>query len=35
MLLQGWQTNLIFYSSVLFLPLGVLAAGVAVWWARR
>jgi ABC-type uncharacterized transport system involved in gliding motility auxiliary subunit len=35
MLLQGWQSNLIFYSSVLFLPLAVLAAGVAVWWSRR
>lgn len=35
LLLQGAQRNLIFYSSTLFLPLAVLAAGLAVWWTRR
>jgi ABC-type uncharacterized transport system involved in gliding motility auxiliary subunit len=35
LLLTGTQQNLIFYSSVLFLPLSVLAAGLVVWWARR
>ena len=34
-LLQGNQLNLVFYSSALFLPLVVLGAGAAVWWARR
>ena len=29
------QMNLIAYSSFLFLPLAVLAAGAAVWWTRR
>ncbi|MCL6649228.1 MAG: GldG family protein [Chloroflexi bacterium] len=29
------QTNLILFSSVLFLPLVVLGAGAAVWWQRR
>jgi ABC-type uncharacterized transport system involved in gliding motility auxiliary subunit len=35
MLLTGWQLNLVMYSSLLFLPLLVLAAGAAVWWTRR
>jgi ABC-type uncharacterized transport system involved in gliding motility auxiliary subunit len=35
LLLTGTQQNLIFYSSVLFLPLSVLAAGLVVWWVRR
>jgi ABC-type uncharacterized transport system involved in gliding motility auxiliary subunit len=35
MLLTGPQLNLVTYSSLLFLPLLVLAAGVAVWWSRR
>jgi ABC-type uncharacterized transport system involved in gliding motility auxiliary subunit len=29
------QMNLVAYSSFLFLPLAVLAAGAAVWWVRR
>jgi ABC-type uncharacterized transport system involved in gliding motility auxiliary subunit len=29
------QMNKIFYSSVLLLPLIVIAAGVGVWWRRR
>jgi ABC-type uncharacterized transport system involved in gliding motility auxiliary subunit len=29
------QRNLIFYGSVIFLPLIVLAIGGAVWWQRR
>jgi ABC-type uncharacterized transport system involved in gliding motility auxiliary subunit len=29
------QMNLVAYSSFLFLPLAVLAAGAAVWWTRR
>jgi ABC-type uncharacterized transport system involved in gliding motility auxiliary subunit len=35
MVLIPWQSNLIRWSSILFLPLAVLAAGVAVWWTRR
>ncbi len=35
MLLTGGQLNLMFLATVLLLPLGVLAAGVAVWWTRR
>jgi hypothetical protein len=35
MLLQGWQSNLIVFSSALFLPLAVLAVGGALWWTRR
>jgi ABC-type uncharacterized transport system involved in gliding motility auxiliary subunit len=35
MLLTGLQMNVILFSSVLFLPLLVLAAGAAVWWLRR
>jgi ABC-type uncharacterized transport system involved in gliding motility auxiliary subunit len=35
MLLTGPQLNLVMYSSLLFLPALVLAAGVAVWWMRR
>jgi ABC-type uncharacterized transport system involved in gliding motility auxiliary subunit len=33
--LTGPQMNLVAYSSFLFLPLAVLAAGAAVWWTRR
>jgi ABC-type uncharacterized transport system involved in gliding motility auxiliary subunit len=33
--LIGWQSSLIAVSSVLLLPLAILAAGAAVWWARR
>jgi ABC-type uncharacterized transport system involved in gliding motility auxiliary subunit len=35
MVLTGPQMNLVGYSSFLFLPLAVLAAGAAVWWTRR
>ncbi len=35
MLLTGPQINLLKFSSWLFLPLAVLAAGAAVWWTRR
>ncbi len=35
MVLTSSQMNLVAYSSFLFLPLGVLAAGAAVWWTRR
>jgi ABC-type uncharacterized transport system involved in gliding motility auxiliary subunit len=33
--LTSSQMNLVAYSSFLFLPLAVLAAGAAVWWTRR
>ena len=29
------QMQMIFYTSVLLLPLAVIAAGVSVWWKRR
>ena len=29
------QMSLVFYSSVIALPLFVLAAGISVWWRRR
>jgi ABC-type uncharacterized transport system involved in gliding motility auxiliary subunit len=29
------QMNMIFYTSVLLMPLAVIAAGVSVWWRRR
>jgi ABC-type uncharacterized transport system involved in gliding motility auxiliary subunit len=35
MVLTAPQMNLVAYSSFLFLPLAVLAAGAAVWWTRR
>lgn len=35
MLLTGTQLNVMFLSTVLLLPLAVLAAGTAVWWTRR
>ena len=35
MTLIGWQMNLIAVSSVVLLPLAILAAGAAVWWTRR
>jgi ABC-type uncharacterized transport system involved in gliding motility auxiliary subunit len=35
LVLTNSQMNLIAYSSFLFLPLAVLAAGAAVWWTRR
>jgi ABC-type uncharacterized transport system involved in gliding motility auxiliary subunit len=34
-ILTAPQMNLVAYSSFLFLPLAVLAAGAAVWWFRR
>lgn len=33
--LTSAQQNTILYSTVIFLPLIVLAAGAAVWWSRR
>lgn len=35
LVLTAPQMNLVAYSSFLFLPLAVLAAGAAVWWTRR
>jgi ABC-type uncharacterized transport system involved in gliding motility auxiliary subunit len=35
LILTGTQQNMLLYSSTLFLPLGVLAIGVYVWWQRR
>jgi ABC-type uncharacterized transport system involved in gliding motility auxiliary subunit len=35
LVLTSQQMNLIAFSSFLFLPLAVLAAGLAVWWTRR
>jgi ABC-type uncharacterized transport system involved in gliding motility auxiliary subunit len=35
MFLTGAQMNMVLYSSVIFLPLLVLAGGAAVWWSRR
>lgn len=35
MFLTGAQQSLVLYSSVLFLPLIVLAMGGFVWWSRR
>ena len=35
MTLIGWQMNLIWVSSIVLLPLALLAGGVAVWWSRR
>jgi ABC-type uncharacterized transport system involved in gliding motility auxiliary subunit len=29
------QMNTLFYSSMIFLPLIVVASGFAVWWRRR
>lgn len=33
--LSARQVNTLFYSSVVFLPLIVIASGFAVWWRRR
>jgi ABC-type uncharacterized transport system involved in gliding motility auxiliary subunit len=33
--LNRQQMAMIFYSSVLLLPLAVIAAGISVWWKRR
>ncbi|MCL5959055.1 MAG: GldG family protein [Chloroflexi bacterium] len=33
--LSGTETNFIFYTSVIFLPLALLAIGGTVWWNRR
>lgn len=33
--LTGQSANLIFLSTVVFLPLAVLAVGFSVWWQRR
>lgn len=35
LILTSTQANLVIYSSVLFLPLLVAAAGAWVWWNRR
>jgi ABC-type uncharacterized transport system involved in gliding motility auxiliary subunit len=35
MFLTAAQSNLVFFSSALFLPLIVLALGGFVWWSRR
>jgi ABC-type uncharacterized transport system involved in gliding motility auxiliary subunit len=35
MVLSSSQLNLLLFGSAAILPLGVLAAGVAVWWNRR
>lgn len=35
MLLTNTQINLLLVTSAIFLPLVVLSAGAAVWWARR
>jgi ABC-type uncharacterized transport system involved in gliding motility auxiliary subunit len=29
------QMRVVFFASVLFLPLAIVASGVRVWWARR
>lgn len=29
------QMNMIFYASVVLMPLAVIAAGIGVWWKRR
>lgn len=29
------QMNVVFYESIVFIPLMIVAAGVAVWWKRR
>ena len=29
------QMSRVFYASVIFLPLLIIAAGVGVWWRRR
>jgi len=34
-ILTGPQKRLIFYSSVILLPLVILAVGAATWWANR
>ncbi|MBV9120904.1 MAG: GldG family protein [Chloroflexi bacterium] len=33
--LLGQDANLVFYSTVIFVPLAVLAVGGFVWWSRR
>ncbi|MCZ2077212.1 MAG: GldG family protein [Bryobacteraceae bacterium] len=33
--LTGSQMRVVFYSSVVFLPLLIIAAGLGVWWRRR
>jgi len=33
--LSGRQVRLLFYTSMVFLPLLVIASGFAVWWRRR
>ena len=33
--LSGRQMSVLFYSSMVFLPLIVVASGFAVWWRRR
>ena len=34
-LLLGGSIGRIFWASIVFLPLIVIASGVAVWWKRR
>jgi hypothetical protein len=35
LLLTSTQKNFIIFVVLLFIPLGVIVAGVSVWWARR
>ena len=35
MFLSAAQSNLVLFSSALFLPLIVLGMGGFVWWSRR
>ncbi|GAC1325833.1 MAG: hypothetical protein NVSMB2_24600 [Chloroflexota bacterium] len=34
-ILTSWQSNLVALSSVVLLPLALVAIGAAVWWTRR
>jgi hypothetical protein len=29
------QTTMLFYGSVVLLPLAIIIAGMGVWWRRR
>jgi ABC-type uncharacterized transport system involved in gliding motility auxiliary subunit len=29
------QMSTVFYESIVFIPLLIIAAGVGVWWRRR
>src|SRR5262249_31098728 len=35
LILSSTQLNVLLYGSAVFIPLVVLAAGIAVWWSRR